>query len=45
MVVKRHGSGYAVKHCKSGKRGIIGKHKTKKAAMKQHRAIQVNKRK
>jgi hypothetical protein len=43
MVVKKSGSGWAVKHCK-GKKGTIARHKTKKKAQAQHRAIQASKR-
>lgn len=46
MTVKKRGSGYAVVHCKGKKKGkTIAKHKTKKKAMAQHRAIQASKRK
>ena len=45
MTVKKVKGGYAVKHCHGEKKGkTIAKHKTKKAAMRQHRAIQANKR-
>lgn len=45
MTVQRRGGGWAVVHCHGKKKGqIIGKHKTKAAAMRQHRAIQANKR-
>lgn len=45
MSVVKKGSGYAVVHCHGKKKGkTIAKHKTKKAAMRQHRAIQANKR-
>jgi|TARA_R100000458_G_scaffold58972_1_gene68267 hypothetical protein len=37
MVVKKSGKGYQLR-TKSGKR-LLGKHKTKKSAMKQERAI------
>ena len=44
MSVVKRGGGYAVAHCHGKKKGqTIAKHKTKKAAMKQHRAIQANK--
>jgi len=45
MSVKKAGSGYAVVHCHGKKKGqVIGKHRTKKKALAQHRAIQANKR-
>lgn len=45
MTVRKRKSGYAVVHCHGKNKGkTIGKHKTKKAAMRQHRAIQANKR-
>ena len=38
--------GKTVKHCSKGKRGkTIKHHKTRKAALKHHRAIMANKRK
>lgn len=44
MTVGRSGSGWAVKHCHGKKKGkVIARHRTKKAAMAQHRAIQANK--
>lgn len=44
MTVRKRGSGYAVVHCHGKKKGqTIAKHKTKKAAEAQHRAIQANK--
>lgn len=46
MTVKKVKGGFAVKHCKSAKRGqTIKKFKTKKGAMSMHRAIQANKKK
>lgn len=46
MTVRKVKSGYAVKHCHGAKKGkTIAKHKTKKEAMAQHRAIQANKKK
>ena len=46
MSVKKRKGGYAVVHCHGKKKGqTIAKHKTKKAALRQHRAIQANKRK
>lgn len=45
MSVQKVKGGYAVKHCHGAKKGkTIAKHKTKAAAMRQHRAIQANKR-
>ena len=45
MTVKKVKGGYAVKHCHGKDKGkTIAKHKTKKSAMAQHRAIQANKR-
>ncbi len=44
MSVGKSGSGWAVKHCHGKKKGrVIAKHKTKKAAVKQHQAIQAEK--
>lgn len=45
MTVRRIKGGYAVVHCpkKKKKGGIIAKHKTKKQALRQHRAIQASK--
>lgn len=44
MTVKKGNGGYKVVHCSGKKRGkTIGEHKTKKKAMRQHRAIQANK--
>ena len=44
MVVKKSGSGYAVVHCRGKDKGkTIAKHKTKKKALAQHRAIHANK--
>ena len=46
MSVKKVKGGYATVHCHGAKAGtVIKKFKTKKAALAQHRAIQVNKRK
>ena len=45
MVVKKTGSGYAVKHCSKGRRGTIATHLTKAKALKQHRAIMASKKK
>ena len=45
MVVKKQGKKYAVKHCKGKDKGkTIATHRTKKKAMKQHKAIMANKR-
>jgi hypothetical protein len=45
MTVKKRGKGWAVVHCHGKKKGqTIAKHKTKAKAMRQHRAIQANKR-
>jgi len=45
MSVRKRGKGYAVVHCHGKKKGnVIAKHKTKKAAMRQHRAIQASKK-
>jgi len=45
MTVKKRGSGYAVVHCHGKKKGkTIAKHRTKAAALRQHRAIQASKR-
>jgi hypothetical protein len=45
MVVRKRKGGYAVVHCHGKKKGqTIKKFKTKKAAMKMHRAIQANKK-
>ena len=44
MTVRKVKGGYATKHCHGKKKGkTIAKFKTKKAAMRQHRAIQANK--
>lgn len=44
MTVRKVKDGYATKHCHGKKKGkTIAKFKTKKAAMRQHRAIQANK--
>jgi len=44
MTVKERGRGYAVVHCRGKKKGkTIAKHKTKKKALAQHRAIQASK--
>jgi len=44
MTVKKTKSGYAVVHCHGKKKGkTIAKHKTKKKALKQHRAIMASK--
>ena len=46
MSVKKVKGGYAVVHCHGKKKGqVIGKPKSKKKALAQHRAIQANKRK
>jgi len=46
MSVEKAKGGYAVVHCHGKKKGqVIAKHKTKKKALAQHRAIQANKRK
>jgi hypothetical protein len=46
MAVRKSGSGWAVVHCHGKKKGkTIKKFKTKKAAMRMHRAIQANKKK
>ena len=45
MTIRKSGSGYAVVHCHGKKKGkTIARHKTKKAALAQHRAIQANKK-
>jgi hypothetical protein len=45
MTVKKVGGGYATVHCHGKKKGkVIAKFKTKKAAMRQHRAIEANKK-
>jgi len=44
-MIRKTKSGWAVKHCHKNKGKTIAKHKTKKAALRQHRAIQANKRK
>ena len=45
MTVRKSGSGYVVAHCHGKKKGkTIARHKTKKAALAQHRAIQANKK-
>ena len=45
MSVGKVKGGWATKHCHGKKKGkIIAKHKTKAKAMRQHRAIQANKR-
>ena len=45
MTVRKRGGKWAVVHCHGKKKGkTIAKHKTKDAAMRQHRAIQANKR-
>ena len=45
MSVGKVKGGFAVKHCHGKKKGkVIAKHKTKKKALAQHRAIQANKR-
>ena len=45
MTVRKAKGGWAVKHCHGRKKGkTIAKHKTKKAAERQHKAIQANKR-
>lgn len=44
MTVRKAKSGWKVVHCHGSKRGkTIAKHKTKKKAMAQHRAIQASK--
>ena len=46
MSVKKVKGGYAVVHCHGKKKGKpIAKHKTKKKALAQHRAIMANKKK
>ena len=46
MTVKKTKGGYKVVHCHGEKKGkTIAKHKTKKKAMAQHRAIMANKKK
>jgi hypothetical protein len=46
MTVRKVKGGYAVKHCHGkGKGKVIAKHPTKKKALAQHRAIQINKKK
>jgi len=47
MSVRKRGSGYAVVHCHGKRKGKTikgGWHSTKRAALRQHRAIQANKR-
>jgi len=45
MSIGKSGSGYRVYHCHGKKKGkTIAKFRTKKAALRMHRAIQVNKR-
>jgi hypothetical protein len=44
-MIRKVKGGYATVHCHGKKKGkVIAKFKTKKAALRQHRAIQVNKR-
>jgi len=42
VTIRKAKSGYVVSHCKSGKTGILGKHRTKKKALAQHRAIKAS---
>jgi hypothetical protein len=45
MSVRKRGSGHVVTHCHGKKKGkVIARHKTKKEAEAQHRAIQASKR-
>ena len=45
MIIRKSGKGWVLKtrHKKAGKRRTLGKHKTKKAAVKQERAIWASK--
>lgn len=45
MSVKKTKGGWGVYHCSGGKTSLIAKHKTKKKALAQHRAIMANKKK
>jgi hypothetical protein len=45
VTVRKSGSGYRVVHCHGKRKGkTIAKHRTKRAAERQHRAIQASKR-
>tara|TARA_Y100000296_G_C5053928_1_gene196276 strand:+ start:360 stop:509 length:150 start_codon:yes stop_codon:yes gene_type:complete len=45
MAIRKRGKGFSVVHCHGKKKGkTIGKHKTRKKALAQHRAIQSNRR-
>ena len=45
MSVKKVKGGHAVVHCHGKKKGkVIAKHRTRKKALRQHRAIQANKK-